>query len=74
MNEKGLVVGVLYLPGFAEFEPYDAAKADRSMGPSDLASFLLTQFAAVDEVRAGHTTRQPWKPRTKRKTSQTYLK
>lgn len=53
MNEKGLVVGVLYLPGFAEFEPYDAAKADRSMGPSDVAAFLLTQFAAVDEVRAG---------------------
>ncbi len=53
MNEKGLVVGVLYLPGFAEFQPYEPETADRSMGPSDLASYLLTQFAAVDEVRAG---------------------
>ena len=24
MNEKGLVVGVLYHPGFAEYQPYDA--------------------------------------------------
>lgn len=53
MNEKGLVVGVLYLPGFAEYETYDPKKADRSMGPSDLASYLLTQFANVDEVSAG---------------------
>jgi penicillin V acylase-like amidase (Ntn superfamily) len=27
MNERGLVVGVLYLPGFAEFQPYDPAHA-----------------------------------------------
>ena len=53
MNEKGLVVGVLYLPGFAEYQPYDPETSDRSMGPSDLASFLLTQFATVDEVRGG---------------------
>lgn len=26
-NERGLVVGVLYLPGFAEFQPYDPAHA-----------------------------------------------
>lgn len=56
MNEKGLVVGVLYLPGFAEYEPYDPQKADRSMGSSDFASYLLTQFANVDEVRAGIKT------------------
>ena len=27
MNERGLVVGVLYLPCFAEFQPYDPAHA-----------------------------------------------
>lgn len=53
MNEKGLLVGVLYLPGFAEFEIYDPGMANRSMGPSDLASYLLTQFAKVGEVRTG---------------------
>ena len=53
MNEKGLVVGALYLPGFAEFQPYEPETAGRSMGPSDLASYLFSQFAKVDEVRAG---------------------
>ncbi len=53
MNEKGLVVGVLYLPGFAEFQPYDPDQAGISMGPLDLANYVLTQFAAVDEVREG---------------------
>ncbi len=53
MNEKGLVVGVLYHPGFAKYRPYDPELADISMGPTDVASYLLTQFATVDEVREG---------------------
>jgi choloylglycine hydrolase len=53
MNEKGLVVGVLYLPGFTEFQQYDPEQHDRSMGPTDLATYVLTQFSTVDEVRDG---------------------
>jgi choloylglycine hydrolase len=53
MNEKGLVVGVLYHPGFAEYQPYDPALASISMGPTDFGNFVLTQFATVDEVREG---------------------
>ena len=53
MNEKGLVVGVLYHPGFAEYQSYDPAQANRSMGPTDFPNFVLTQFATVDEVREG---------------------
>ena len=53
MNEKGLVVGALYLPGFAEYQTYDPAQADISMSSLDLANFVLTQFATVDEVREG---------------------
>jgi choloylglycine hydrolase len=53
MNEKGLVVGVLVLPGFAEFQPFDPAQANISIGPLELANFVLTQFATVDEVREG---------------------
>ena len=53
MNEKGLVVGVFYLPGFAEFQTYDPDQANISMGPLDLANFMLTKFATVDEVREG---------------------
>ena len=53
MNEKGLVVGVLYLPGFAEFQPYDPALANISMSSAELANFVLAEFATVDEVREG---------------------
>jgi len=53
MNEKGLVVGVLYLPGYAVFQPYDPARAEISMGSQDLANYVLTQFATVDEVAEG---------------------
>lgn len=53
MNEKGLVVGALYFPGFAEFHPYDPAKANISMGSLDVANYILTRFATVDEVRKG---------------------
>jgi len=53
MNEKGLVVGGLYLPGFAEYQPYDPSKASISMSPLEFANFALTQFSTVDEVRKG---------------------
>ncbi len=53
MNEKGLIVGVLYLPGFAEFQPYDPAQANISMSSVKFANFVLTEFARVDEVREG---------------------
>jgi len=55
MNEEGLVVGALYLPGFAEFQPYDPAMADISMSSVELANYILTEFATVDEVRKGLT-------------------
>jgi choloylglycine hydrolase len=51
MNESGLVVGVLYHPGFAQYQEYDPGQRDRTMGATDLAANILTQFASVDEVR-----------------------
>jgi len=53
MNEQGLVVGAFYLPGFAEFQPYDESTADKSMGPTELMLYLLSQFKSVEEVREG---------------------
>lgn len=52
MNEKGLVVGVLYFPGFAHFQDYDAQKAGTSISNMQLAGWILSQFATVEEVRA----------------------
>jgi choloylglycine hydrolase len=53
MNEKGLVVGVLYHPGFAEYHSYNPDQANKTLGPTDLANYVLTQFATIEEVREG---------------------
>ena len=53
LNEKGLAVNYLYLPGFAEYQPYEPSKAHLSMGPAFMATYVLTQFATVDEVKRG---------------------
>lgn len=53
MNEKGLVVGAFYLPGFTEFQPYEADMANISLGPSDFSGYLASQFATIEEVMAG---------------------
>ncbi len=52
MNEKGLVVGVLYFPGFAQFQPYEPAKAGNALSSMQLAAFMLSQYSTVEEVRA----------------------
>ena len=53
MNEKGLVVGVFYHPGFAVYVEYDPAMAGRSMAPTDVAQYILSNFATIAEVRQG---------------------
>lgn len=53
MNEAGLAGGMFFHKGFAEYAPYDPAKANQSMAPSDLLAYILSSFATVDEVRAG---------------------
>lgn len=51
MNEKGLVVGSLYLPGFAQYEPYDPKRKESSLGAWELPSFLLATCASIAEVK-----------------------
>ena len=50
MNEKGLAIGMLYLPGYSEFMPADPAKADRSIGSWEGAICLLSTCASVEEA------------------------
>jgi len=52
MNETGLTVGLFYHPGFAQYQPYDPAKANVSLAPEDVALFILTRFSSIEEVRA----------------------
>lgn len=53
MNEKGLVVGALYIPGFVEFQPYNTDQANISISPSEFINYVLAEYATVDEVREG---------------------
>jgi len=53
MNEAGLAVGLFYHPGFAEYPAYDPDQASSTISPMDVVGYLLTQFATIDEVKAG---------------------
>lgn len=51
MNEKGLVVGCLYLPGYAQYQSPDHAKMDKTLGAWELTSYLLGTCATLDDVK-----------------------
>src|ERR1035438_4046856 len=51
MNEKGLVVGMLYLPGYGQFLLPDPSKDDRTIGGWQAAAYLLTTVATVEEAK-----------------------
>ncbi len=56
MNEKGLAAGLFYHPGFAKYQPYLPADASRSLAPTEVGAFILSQFTTVEEVRAAMQT------------------
>ena len=51
MNEKGLYVGMYYLPGFASYSKYNPKRASESMSVGDFMQWMLSSFETVDEVR-----------------------
>src|SRR5277367_2201901 len=51
MNEAGLTVGVLFYPGFAEFQEQDAKQQATTISSVDVANYLLSNFATVEEAR-----------------------
>lgn len=53
MNEKGLTAGLFYHPGFAEYMEYDPAQAGNTITAVDVAAYILSQFATIDEVKSG---------------------
>jgi choloylglycine hydrolase len=52
MNEKGLSVNVFYHPGYADYPDHDPARAASTLGSLDVAQYLLTTTATVEEARA----------------------
>jgi choloylglycine hydrolase len=56
MNEKGLAAGSYYHDGFATYAQYDPSLAKRSMAPTEVVAYILSNFATIEEVRAGMRT------------------
>lgn len=52
VNEKGLAIGAFYFPTAAEYTPTTPENQSKSMSSIDFSTWILTQFATVDEVRA----------------------
>ena len=53
INEKGLAAGLFYHPGFAEYMEYKKDQADNTITAVDVVSYILTQFATINEVKQG---------------------
>jgi choloylglycine hydrolase len=59
MNEMGLSIGALWLPGFTEYSQTVSSKA-QALDVKDFTNWVLGNFATVDEVKAGLTGVQIW--------------
>jgi choloylglycine hydrolase len=51
LNEKGLTCGLFYFPGYAGYQQVSESDASRTIAPWELSTWILSQFATVDEVR-----------------------
>ncbi|MAE07397.1 MAG: choloylglycine hydrolase [Bacteroidetes bacterium] len=51
MNEAGLTIGVLFFPGYAKYQSFEAGKESSSLNNADLTSYILGQFRTVDEIK-----------------------
>jgi choloylglycine hydrolase len=53
INDRGLVAGTLFFPGYADYQPFDRGSADRSIAQYEVITWILSNFATVAEVREG---------------------
>ena len=51
LNEAGLSAGLFYFPGYGEYEAFDETKQATSVSDLQLVSWMLGNFATVDEVK-----------------------
>lgn len=52
MNTKGLSVGLLYLPGYTEYQQVPPGEAQQALNYLYVGDWVLGNFATVDEVKA----------------------
>lgn len=53
VNEKGMSGGMLYAPNTAQYQEVSAENSARSIASYEMLVYLLTNFATVDEAKAG---------------------
>lgn len=51
INEKGLVVGAFYFPGYVSYAAVTKDNQASALSPADFPHWLLTQFATLEEVK-----------------------
>jgi choloylglycine hydrolase len=51
VNEKGLAAGLFYFPTTAGYAKYNPSQAAKTIAPWEVGSWILENFATVDEVR-----------------------
>lgn len=51
LNEKGLAAGTFYFPTTAGYMTYTAAEASKTIAPWEVGSWILENFATVEEVK-----------------------
>ena len=51
VNEKGLAIGLFYFPTSAGYMNYSSADASKTIAPWQIGSWILENFATVDEVK-----------------------
>ncbi len=51
LNEKGLAAGIFYFPSYAQYQTVTPEEESKSLGPWELVTWILTNFATVEDVR-----------------------
>ena len=51
VNETGLAAGLFFFPNYGDYAPYDAKHNDRTLCDMQFVSWVLSQFASIDEVK-----------------------
>ena len=52
MNETGMTVGGLYLPGLTKYQDIEEGKESSTLNAADLIGYLLGQFKEVSEIKS----------------------
>ncbi|MCR4917689.1 MAG: choloylglycine hydrolase family protein [Alphaproteobacteria bacterium] len=51
-NEAGLSAGLFYFPKYGKYRPYSEALKDKSIADFQVVSWILSEFATIDELKS----------------------